>query len=78
MLGRPVTHYPASPAVMREGLRALGRPEWLVEHVVEIASLLSDPEAAEVTETVEEMTGRAPTTLRAVLVERGAAFPAAA
>src|SRR5207344_3332274 len=59
-LGRTITHYPAEPEVIRQSLLAMGRPEWLVEHTIELAALMREPKAAEVTDTVERMTGRPP------------------
>ena len=56
----------------------MGRPAWLVEHMLEIAALLRDPEAGEVTNTVERITGQPATTLREFLADHASAFPAAA
>ena len=78
VLGRSVTHYPASAEVAREGLLAIGRPQWLVDHVLEIAALLSDPQAAEVTDTVARLAGGPPLALRDFLREHAAALPALA
>lgn len=78
VLGREVTHYPAPAELARAGLLALGRPEWLVDHQLEIASLLGDPQAAEVTGTVAALTGAEPVSLREFLAEHAAAFPQAA
>jgi hypothetical protein len=57
---------------------AMGRPQWLVEHMLELAALLREPEAGEVTDTVERITGQPATTLREFLVDHASAFPAAA
>lgn len=67
VLGRPITHYPATPDVIRQGLLAMGRPEWQVEHALELSALFTDPRAAEITDTVLRVTGRAPSTLTAFL-----------
>jgi len=67
VLGRPITHYPAPPEVIRQGLLAMGRPEWQVEHALELSALFSDPQAAEVTSTVQRVTGRPPGTLTTFL-----------
>jgi hypothetical protein len=56
----------------------MGRPEWLVEHLLELGALMREPKAAEVTGTVERMTGRPPTSLSEFLKDHAAAFPAAA
>jgi uncharacterized protein YbjT (DUF2867 family) len=78
VLGREVTHYPTAPDVMAQGLRTLGRPEWAIEHMLELAALLREPKAAEVTGTVEELTGRPPHSLAQFLIENAAAFALAA
>jgi uncharacterized protein YbjT (DUF2867 family) len=67
VLGRPITHYPAAPEVIRQGLLAMGRPAWQVEHALEFSALFTDPRAAETTDTVQRLTGRAPNTLKAFL-----------
>ncbi|HMD56184.1 MAG TPA: NAD(P)H-binding protein [Solirubrobacteraceae bacterium] len=78
VLGRPVTHYPTPPEVIRQGLLGMGRPEWLVEHLLELAPLMREPKAAEVTDTVERMAGRPATSLLTFLHEHAAMFQAAA
>ncbi len=78
VLGRPITHYPTSPDVIRQAMLGLGRPAWLVEHMLELAALLREPKAAEVTDTVERITGRSATTLGEFLADKPSAFPAAA
>jgi uncharacterized protein YbjT (DUF2867 family) len=78
VLGRPVTHVATPTDALAEGLRALGRPDWMVEHVVELAVLMSESKAAEVTDTVEELTAVPPRTLADFLADNAAAFPAAA
>ena len=77
-LGRPVTHVPTPTDTLAQGMRALGRPEWLVEHVLELAVLMSEPKAAEVTNTVEDVTGRPPRSLTEFLTNNASAFAAAA
>jgi uncharacterized protein YbjT (DUF2867 family) len=78
VLGRPIAHYPTTMDVLAEGMRALGRPEWLVQHTLELAVLLCERKAAQVTDTVEEMTGRPPRSLTDFLTDNAAALPAAA
>jgi uncharacterized protein YbjT (DUF2867 family) len=77
-LGRPVAYRPLSREALAAGMRALGRPEWLIEHSLELGALLGEPKAAEVTDTVAEVTGRPPRRLREFLTDNAAAFPAAA
>ena len=74
VLGREITHYPASTEMLAEGMRALGRPEWQVQHSLELAVLLREPKAAEVTDTVEQLAGRPPRPLTEFLTENAAAF----
>jgi uncharacterized protein YbjT (DUF2867 family) len=77
VLGREITHVPTPMDTLAQGLRALGRPEWLVEHVVELAVLMSERKAAQVTDTVEDVTGRPPRSLTEFLTDNASAFPAA-
>lgn len=77
VLGREVRHHPVEPEALREAMVAMGRPEWLAEHTAELAGLMREPKAAEVTGTVLRVTGRAPVTLEQFLTENAAAFPAA-
>jgi uncharacterized protein YbjT (DUF2867 family) len=77
-LGRPITHVPTPTDALAQGMRALGRPEWLVEHVLELAVLMSEPKAADVTDTVEQLTGKPPRSLSEFLTDNATAFPAAA
>ncbi len=78
VLGRPITHYPTPPDVIRQTMLGMGRPEWLVEHMLELAALLREPKAAEVTDTVDRITGRSATTLGEFLADNASTFPAAA
>lgn len=48
-LGRPITHYPTPPDVIRQVMLGMGRPAWLVEHMLKLAAFLREPKAAEVT-----------------------------
>jgi uncharacterized protein YbjT (DUF2867 family) len=75
--GRPVAYRPMPAQALAEAMRAQGRPEWLIEHTLELGALLSERKAAEVTGTVAEMTGRPPRRLRDFLTDNAAAFPAA-
>jgi uncharacterized protein YbjT (DUF2867 family) len=77
-LGREVRHHPTPPDLVAHAIRALGRPEWVIEHAVELSALLREPKAAHVTETVEEITGRPPRSLTDFLTDYAAALPAAA
>jgi uncharacterized protein YbjT (DUF2867 family) len=78
LLGRPIRHHPLPAAGLAEALRSLGRPEWLIEHAVELSNLMQEPKAGQVTGTVEELTGRPPRPLTQFLTDNAAAFAAAA
>jgi uncharacterized protein YbjT (DUF2867 family) len=78
VLGRPITHYPATTEMLADGMRALGRPEWQIQHSLELAVLLREPKAAQVTDTVEALTGRAPRPLVEFLTDNARAFTLAA
>lgn len=67
VLGRPVTHYPASAEVIAQGLEALGREPWQIEHALQFAAVLGDPRSAVVTDTVERLAGRPPASVTDVL-----------
>jgi uncharacterized protein YbjT (DUF2867 family) len=77
-LGRPVAYHPTPREVMAQGMRALGRPEWLIEHVLELGALLAEPKAAEVTDAVISITGRPASPLTEFLTDNAAGFRAAA
>jgi uncharacterized protein YbjT (DUF2867 family) len=76
-LGRQITHYPVAPEIARQALIAMGRSEWLVEHMLELGALSRQPKAAEVTDTVQRMTGHAPRSLAQFIAEHRGSFPAA-
>jgi len=73
-LGRSITEYPTPPDVLRQALLGMGRPEWLVEHMLELMAVLREPEAAQVTDTVEQITRQPATTLREFLADYNSAF----
>jgi uncharacterized protein YbjT (DUF2867 family) len=74
VLGRPITHVATPTDALAQGMRAMGRPEWQVQHAIEVAVLLAEPKAAEVTDTVEQIIGRPPRTLADFLNDNAAAF----
>jgi uncharacterized protein YbjT (DUF2867 family) len=78
VLGRSITHHPTPPDVIRQVMLGIGRPAWLVEHTLEVSALLREAKAADVTDTVERITGRSATTLSEFLTDSASAFPAAA
>ena len=78
VLGRSITHHPMPADVIRQTLLGMGRPQWFVEHMLELGALLRDHKAAEVTHTVERITGQAATTLGEFLTDHTSASRAAA
>ena len=78
ILGHTVTHYPTPPDVIRQTLLAMGRPEWLVEHMLELGGLMRERKAAEVTDTIERVTRQPASTLGGFLADHAAAFSPAA
>ena len=77
VLGRTITHYPAPPDVIRQALLGMGRPEWLAERMLELGALMREPKAAEVTDTIQRMTGSPPITLADFVRDHAAMFQAA-
>jgi uncharacterized protein YbjT (DUF2867 family) len=77
-LGRTVTHHPTPTNVLAARMRELGRPEWQIEHTLELALLLREPRAAAVSNTVEEITGRPPRSLTKFLSDNAGVFRLAA
>jgi uncharacterized protein YbjT (DUF2867 family) len=57
--GKPVHFIDISPDRMREALLSVGMPPWQVDGVVEDYNQYRNGEAAEVTSTVKDVTGRA-------------------
>lgn len=77
LLGRGVTYFPAPPDVVRQAMAAQGQPTWRAEHVIEIGKLAADPAAANVTDAVARIAGRAPQSLRDFIRGHAAVFSAA-
>lgn len=67
VLGRPITHHPVPPDLMRQGLEAMGREPWQIEHALEFSAIFAEPRAAVVTDMVERLTGRAAATVDDVI-----------
>lgn len=61
-LGKPLHHIDISPDRMRETLLGFGMPSWRADGVVEDYSQYRNGEAAEVTSTVKDVTGKGPHT----------------
>ncbi len=69
--GHPVVFRPISDEENRARLMAAGAPEWLVEHVIVIFSLLRDRDGDRVTEAVQEWAGRPAASVTEVLARDG-------
>lgn len=65
--GKPVKHVALSPQDMKKGMIASGMPEMLAEVMLEFDTMTAEGYLAVVTPTVKDLTGRAPTSVRAFL-----------
>lgn len=65
--GKPVTHHALSPDALRQGFLAAGLPPFMVEVLVDFDVSASEGQHAIVTDVVQTLTGRAPTSVRAFL-----------
>ena len=72
--GKKVTHIPVSPDDLRKGLTGAGLPSFLVEALVAFDIDAARGYHAINAPTVQELTGRAPTSVRAFLTEHRAAL----
>jgi NAD(P)H dehydrogenase (quinone) len=72
--GKTVTHIPVSPDDLRKGLTSAGLPPFLVEALVAFDIDAARGYHAINAPTVQELTGRAPTSVRAFLAEQRAAL----
>jgi uncharacterized protein YbjT (DUF2867 family) len=57
-LGKPIRHVDISPDKMRDTLLSFGMPPWQVDGIIEDYEQYRNGEAAEVTSTVKDVTGR--------------------
>jgi uncharacterized protein YbjT (DUF2867 family) len=62
-LGKPVHYVDIPPGRMREVMRGFGMPPWQADGIVEDYQQYRNGEAAEVTPTVKQVTGKEPHTL---------------
>lgn len=58
VLGTPVTYVDVPEDAARHGLIAAGMPEWLVQHLAGAFARIRAGDFAQVTGTVEQLTGR--------------------
>lgn len=74
LTGKPVVHVSVPPAGLREGLLGAGLPPMLADGLVAFDIAAAQGHHAIVTSTVQDLTGRAPTTLREFLTANRAAL----
>lgn len=74
LTGKPVAHVTVPPAGLREGLLGAGLPPMLADGLVAFDIAAAQGHHAIVTSTVQDLTGRAPTTLREFLTANRAAL----
>lgn len=74
MLGKPITYAPVDDESVRQALTGFGLGEWMVNSLVELFEDYrrsgEDGYAAQVTEVVQRLTGRAPRSLDQLLSEQ--------
>jgi uncharacterized protein YbjT (DUF2867 family) len=58
--GRPVEYVDVPDEAARQGMLQAGLPEWLADNLVTLFRLIRQGAASEITDTVRELTGRAP------------------
>jgi uncharacterized protein YbjT (DUF2867 family) len=63
VLGRPVAYADIPPDAARTGLVAAGWPQWMADGFVEMLSVFAAAGPADVTNTVEKLTGKKPRAL---------------
>lgn len=72
--GKPVVHHALSADALRQGLTAAGLPPFMVEVLVDFDVSASQGQHAIVTDVVESLTGRPPTSVAAFLEAHRAAL----
>jgi uncharacterized protein YbjT (DUF2867 family) len=74
VLGEPIRFLSPEPAQFAQMLKQVGLPEWLAGGLLEAYETISKGHAARVTNTVQELTGRAPARLERFLRDHRAEF----
>ncbi len=74
VLGHEVRYTNPPLEAAAEGMRSRGAPEWLVQHIQEILSIMRSGAGAATTSTLEEILGRAPRTLDDFVRDHSEAF----
>jgi uncharacterized protein YbjT (DUF2867 family) len=72
--GRPIEYVPVSDEVARQGMAQAGMPPLLIQGLLEFAAWVRSGEAAEVSPTVEQVTGKKPLTFADWARENAALF----
>jgi len=73
-IGRPVKYVDVPPDAAREGAIAAGWPVWMADGFVEMMSAFATGGAADVTGTVEKLTGKKPRTIEAFAKDYASVF----
>ena len=74
--GRAISYVPVSPEQFREGALGAGLPEWLVSALERLNEVFASGRAAEVTDAVERVGRREPTTFAQFARDHAGAFKA--
>jgi len=77
LLDKPVQYVPVSDEDARQAMLAGGIPPWYVENLLELFRFYREGQAANVSDAIQQLTGRAPRTLDAYLAENKQAFTSA-
>ncbi len=77
VLGRTITYVNVPPAAVEDSLRKSGAPEWNAREVAKLMAWFGTGQAAQVTDTVQKLTGHAPRTFEQFVRDHAAAFGAA-
>jgi uncharacterized protein YbjT (DUF2867 family) len=73
-IGRPVKYVDVPPDTAREGAIAAGWPAWMADGFVELMSSYATGGAADLTGTVEKLTGKKPRTIEAFAKDYATVF----
>ena len=69
VIGKKITYHPISYQESREAMLGYGMQEWLVDDLVGLARIGAEGDASRVTNDVEEVTGKAPHSVRQTVEE---------
>jgi uncharacterized protein YbjT (DUF2867 family) len=72
--GRDINYVPVTPEEFRAGALAAGLPEWLVSALERLNEIFASGQAAEVTDAVQRVGGKEPTTFEQFARDHADAF----